>query len=84
MLDYGSEIMAASKSYIHETDLKKLRSSVWSKNAKCQSWGCFTGESMSGYWKNATGVYLIGAIGKTDYVTVGKGKLPAINGSWTF
>lgn len=84
MLDYGSEVMAASKSYIHEKDLRKLRSSVWAKNAKCQSWGCFTGESMSGYWKKATGIPLIGAIGKTDYVPVGQGKLPSINGSWTF
>ena len=84
LLDYGAEVMAASKVWIHETDLKKLRSSVFAKNAKCQSYGCFTGESMSKYWKRATGIPLIGAIGKTDYITVGKGKLPAINGSWTF
>jgi len=83
MLDYGAEIMAASKSWIHEKDLRKLKSSVFAKGAACQSYGCFTGESMSAYWKSATGVPLIGAIGKTDYIPVGKGKLPSINGAWT-
>ena len=83
MLDYGAEVMASSKAWIHETDLKKIRRSVFASRAKCQSWGCFTGESMSAYWKRAIGLPLVGAIGKTDYISVGKGQLPTINGAWT-
>ena len=82
VLDYSNEIMGSSKAWIHENDLTKLKSSIFNKNAVCQSYGCHTGESMSAYWKRATGVVLIGAKGKTDYVTLNEGKLPRVNGSW--
>ena len=82
LLDYGNEIMAVSRQWIHEDDLRRLRRGVFHKNALCQSYGCHTGESMSAYWRAATGVPLVGARGKTDYVVVGQGRLPVVMGSW--
>lgn len=82
MLDYGSEVMAVSKAWIHEKDLPKIRSSVFNKNALCQSYGCHTGESMSQVWRRHVGNTLIGAHGKTDYATISYGKLPSVSGSW--
>ena len=67
MFDYSSAIYGASVCWLHENDLRKLHRSAFDKNAYCQSWGCHTGESMSKAWKAATGVPMVGAIGKTDY-----------------
>lgn len=82
LLDYSNEIMASCKAWIHENELGRLKASVFSRNAHCQSWGCHTGESMSAFWKRATGVTLIGAKGKTDYTSLSFGRLPKVNGSW--
>ena len=82
LLDYSNDIMALSKSWIHETELSRLKSSVFNQNALCQSYGCHTGESMSAYWKRATGTPMIGAKGKTDYSYLSQGKLPQVNGTW--
>lgn len=82
LLDYSNEIMASCKAWIHETELSKLRSSIFSKHALCQSWGCHTGESMSAHWKRATGISMIGAKGKTDYSALSFGRMPKVNGSW--
>lgn len=82
LLDYSNDIMASSKSWIHETELHRLKSSVLNRNAVCQSYGCHTGESMSSYFKQATGVPLIGAKGKTDYTVLSQNKLPVTTGSW--
>lgn len=67
MLDYSNEIDSGSKSWLHETELAKLRRGLFTKDAFVKSWSCHTGESMSKYWKAATGKKMIGAIGKTDY-----------------
>ena len=67
MLDYSSEVYGASASWLHERDLANLRSSAFAPGAFCKSWGCHTGESMSAEWKKATGIWMIGANGKTDY-----------------
>jgi hypothetical protein len=82
LLDYSNKIMGSSKAWIHETELGKLRGRIFDNNAVCQSYGCHTGESMSAFWERATDTTLIGAKGKTDYVTLNKGKLPRVNGSW--
>ncbi len=82
MLDYGNEIMAISKAWIHQDDLKKIDRSVFAKRAICQSYGCHTGESMSRVWARRVGTRLIGAAGKTDYSVVGQGRLPTVSGSW--
>lgn len=83
LLDYSCDIMGASKAWIHENDLRKLRRGAFSRKAVCQSYGCHTGESMSAYWKSALGVPLTGAIGKTDYVVLSKGMMPRVMGSWS-
>ncbi len=83
MLDYGCHVMAASKAWLHESDLSKINPNLFSRTAFCKSYGCHTGESMSGYWKQHFNVPLIGAIGKTNYKQVGKGKMPSVKGSWT-
>ena len=82
LLDYSADIIGASTAWLHENDLSKIRSGAFSPNAACQSWGCHTGESMSGYWKRAVGNTLIGAKGKTDFVPVGQGKMPTVSGRW--
>ena len=38
---------------------------------------------MSKIWKRKLGVSLEGAVGKTDYVVVGQGQMPAIIGRWS-
>jgi hypothetical protein len=67
MFDYSNEIDSASKVWLHEDDLRKIKRGIFTKDAFIKSWGCHTGESMSKYWKRATGRPMIGAIGKTDY-----------------
>jgi hypothetical protein len=82
MLDYGSEVMAASACWLHERDLPRIKASVFDRNAYCKSWGCHTGESMSQVWRRAIGIHLEGARGKTLYYSVGQGQMPTIDGSW--
>lgn len=82
MLDYSAKVSCASKCWIHQTDIRKISRNAFKKNCLTQSWGCYTGESMSQVWKQHIGHTMVGARGKTDYRTVGKGKMPAINGVW--
>lgn len=65
--DYSNEILGASKSFLHEADLKRIDRNVFHKKAYCRSWGCHSGESFSAGFRRATGVKMMGAIGKTDY-----------------
>ena len=67
LLDYSSAVMGASKAWLHEDDLAKLKRNAFAKGAFCRSFGCHTGESMSKTWKKATGVRMWGVQGKTDY-----------------
>ncbi len=84
LFDYSNEILGVSTCYLHSLDLKKIHRGLFTKDAKVQSWGCHTGEFMSAVWKKATGVPMIGAIGKTDYRAIGDNvSLPSIGGSWT-
>lgn len=83
MLDYSNEIDSGSKAWLHEDDLKAIHRGIFAKKAFVKSWGCHTGESMSRYWRLATGKKMIGALGKTDYSTiVVPGAMPAVNGRW--
>ena len=83
MFEYGSDIMAASTSWLHERDLPRLKSSIYARNAYCKSWGCHTGSSMSAVWKKQLGLPLEGAKGKTLYTMVGRGEMPTGFGGWT-
>lgn len=67
LFDYSNEIDSASKVWLHENELRKIRRGIFTKDAFIKSWGCHTGESMSKKWRQATGHRMIGAIGKTDY-----------------
>jgi hypothetical protein len=67
LFDYSNEIDSASKSFLHETQFKQLKRGIFTKDAFVKSWGCHTGESMSQKFRQATGMKMIGAVGKTDY-----------------
>ncbi|MCB1224293.1 MAG: hypothetical protein KDK99_00660 [Verrucomicrobiales bacterium] len=67
MFDYSNQVYGASAAWLHERDLRRIRSSAFAPDAYCKSWGCHTGESMSNLWQDATGIWMIGAYGKTDY-----------------
>ncbi|MDX2081870.1 MAG: hypothetical protein SFU53_13885 [Terrimicrobiaceae bacterium] len=67
MFDYSNEIDSASKSWLHEDELFRIKRGIFTRDAFVKSWGCHTGESMSKYWRRATGTRMIGAIGKTNY-----------------
>jgi len=82
MFDYGSDIMAASTSWLHERDIRRIRSNVFASNAYCKSWGCHTGESMSQVWRQHLGIALEGNTGATTYVPVGQGEMPLGRGRW--
>ena len=84
MFDYSNEIDSASKSWLHEDELGRINRGIFARNAVVKSWGCHTGESMSKKWKRATGVPMIGAVGKTDYAVMYRNNwLPALSsGRW--
>jgi hypothetical protein len=67
MFDYSNEIDSGSKVWLHESELRRIRRGIFSHKAFVKSWGCHTAESMSKYWRQATGTKMIGAFGKTDY-----------------
>lgn len=67
MFDYSSDTYATSTAWLHENDLRKLSGRAFASKAYCQSWGCHTAESFSKAWKRATGTFMVGARGKTDY-----------------
>jgi hypothetical protein len=69
--------------WLHENDLKQIKRGAFAKNAYVKSWGCHTGESMSKKWYAATGVRMIGAVGKTQYRTEELPFLSSANGRWT-
>jgi hypothetical protein len=84
MLDYSNEIGSGSKVWLHENELqKKLRKGTFARNAIVKSWGCHTGESMSKKWYEATGARMIGATGKTQYMTNELPVLISSGGRWT-
>jgi hypothetical protein len=83
MFDYSNTIDSASKVWLHQDDLNKIRRGIFSRDAFIKSWGCHTGESMSQRWKSATGMPMIGAIGKTQYMDEQLPILSSTNGRWT-
>lgn len=84
--DYSNEILGASKAFLHQRDLSNIKRGVFSREAYCKSWGCHSGESFAAAFKKATGVKMIGAIGKTDYSKTYLLILPTLSsqgGRWT-
>ncbi len=82
MLDYGNEIMAVSVDWIHESDLTRIRKDIFTPDAECWSYGCYTGASMSGWWKKILGIPLWGNMGSTRYGPVSAGRLPEGADKW--
>lgn len=83
MLDYSNRIIAASTQWMHETDIDKyLKPEMFNPAADCWSYGCYTGQSMSAFWKKATGASMWGNTESTRYQPVGDGKLPEGAGKW--
>jgi hypothetical protein len=82
MFDYSNFIDSASKAWLHEDDLPKLRPGIMTHDAYAKSWGCHTGESMSRLFFKATGVRMWGAIGKTQYRTDELPMLAEAGGRW--
>lgn len=83
LFDYSSDVLGVSTCYLHAIDLRRIHRGLFTRGAQVQSWGCHTAEYMSGVWKKATGVGMLGAVGKTDYRAIGDNvSLPAISGSW--
>lgn len=83
MFDYSNNIDSASKVWLHENDLDQIHRGLFTRDAFVKSWGCHTGESMSRKWKAATGVTMIGAVGKTQYMTDELPILSSGDGRWT-
>ncbi|QAA41480.1 hypothetical protein C1I94_07675 [Akkermansia muciniphila] len=82
MLDYGNNIMAVSTEWIHETDLNRIRRDIFTPQSDCWSFGCYTGASMSRWWKHIVGVPLWGNTESTRYGPVSDGRLPEGAGKW--
>lgn len=82
MFDYSNQIDSASKSWLHEDELKSIHRGIFAKDAHIKSWGCHTAESFSKKWKKATGKKMIGAIGKTDYSHISTTRQISVNGRW--
>ena len=69
LFDYSNIIDSASKVWLHENDMSKINRGIFTKDALVRSWGCHTGESMSGRFRSATGVAMWGLTGKSQYMT---------------
>ncbi len=82
MFDYSNNLDSASKCWLHEDDLKQLHRGLFTRDAFVKSWSCHTGESMSQKFHSATGVAMIGAIGKTQYMTDELPILSTPGGRW--
>jgi len=82
MFDYSNEIDSGSKAWLHENELSRIRRGVFAPGATAKSWGCHTGESMSKKWRQATGIRMEGAIGKTQYLTHELPALSSVGGRW--
>lgn len=82
MFDYSNVIDSACKAWLHEDELSKISRRAFDRHAYVKSWGCHTGESMSKKWYAATGVHMIGAIGKTQYMMEELPILVSEGGKW--
>src|SRR6266481_4578713 len=82
MFDYSNNIDSACKSWLHDSELTKINRRVFDRHAYVKSWGCHTGEEMSKRWYAATGVRMIGAIGKTQFMMEELPILVSDGGRW--
>ena len=64
---HSNQVGSSSKSWLHQNQLAELHRGLFAAGAYVKSWGCYTGESMSQKFRAATGVPMVGAVGKVDY-----------------
>lgn len=85
MFDYSNTLDGSSTEpgTFHLSKLKQINSSNFTSEAYCKSWGCHSGEEYSGAWKQAIGISMIGAVGKTDFSHGGLPFLSTDGGRWT-
>lgn len=83
MFDYSAEMDSASKCWLHVNDFAKLNHGIFAKDAYVKSWGCHSGEEMTGAFRKATGTRMWGAVGKTQYMTDELPTLSETRGRWT-
>jgi hypothetical protein len=84
MFDYSNNIDSACKSWLHENDFTRINRKIFARRAFIKSWGCHTGESMSKKWHAATGLSMVGAIGKTQFMNDELPILTSANGKWVY
>jgi hypothetical protein len=82
MFDYSNVLDSASKSWLHDSELTKIRRGIFARGAYIKSWGCHTGEEMSKKWYSATGTHMIGAVGKTQFMMEELPILISEGGKW--
>ncbi|HEX8297380.1 MAG TPA: hypothetical protein VF593_13835 [Chthoniobacteraceae bacterium] len=82
MFDYSNNIDSASKVWLHEKELGRIRRGIFTRDAYVKSWGCHTGESFSKKWASVTGTRMIGAKGKTQYMDEVLPILSTAGGYW--
>jgi hypothetical protein len=82
MFDYSNNIDSACKSWLHDSELTKIKRGIFARNAFVKSWGCHTGEEMSKKWHAATGTHMIGALGKTQFMMEELPILISDGGKW--
>jgi hypothetical protein len=82
MFDYSNNIDSASKVWLHQDDLKQVHRGIFARDAYVKSWSCHTGESMNKIFKTQTGATMIGATGKTQYMTDELPILSSPDGKW--
>src|SRR6266516_4242891 len=82
VFDYSNNIDSACKSWLHDSELTKISRHVFARHAYAKSWGCHTGEEMSKKWYAATGVHMIGAVGKTQFMMEELPILISDGGKW--
>lgn len=67
MFDYSNNIDGASTVFLHTRDLPLIDARAFRRDAVTTSWGCHSGEYWVDRWRQATGTYMWGAVGKTNY-----------------
>ena len=85
--DYSNGLLGASTAFLHQSELKKINRNAFAKGAYCKSWGCHSAESFCKEFRRVTKRRMIGAIGKTDYSNISRGKdgllpEPSVGARW--
>lgn len=85
MFDYSNRLdgAVAEPMCLHVRDLRKLNRGAFASGGYAHSWGCHSGEAYSEAWQRATGVRMVGAVGKTNYSSGGIPFISTPGGYWT-